>query len=475
MSLLLNFVEKVKCGWLKKLLIGTLCILDFVCVIGFFVLPFIKYSEKFVVFAFILWSCSAILFCIAAFIMYKNDLRSDKKAIEEYQKDKVVYTVGRFGVLLYFVSMFCLVFLARNDLVKVSLFGIIGIAILGLLLLGVIITLLTQYKNNYLKMAKDTFRVLYVFFAVIFFSVVMLSGIMVYGNDNYPAYVSQFLVGISAIPLLLGGIYLVCKMFLSNKMLNEKSDGLPISIILFIALGIITCILLRYVITDCKMQEIMTTIFASILGGAITLAGVAWTIKNSNETRIEDQHRSEIERKEDLQRIEDERKEDWQRIENQRREDERKKFRPIVHVFAGNYGGQKHDIDVMSWVKNNDNISRTPTSQLTIANIIHECYFGNTDFSNIYVWGIKINGHLTEFSSIRYIKKENYFLLNFSNQPLYTAKPIETLSLILEDMLENLYEVPLEFSYSQRFKWYAIQGNNPSFCIGDSKKERNNE
>lgn len=475
MSLLIKFVEKIKYGWLKKLLIGILCFLNFTCVIGFFVLPFIKYSEKFVVFAFILWCCSALLFCVAAFIMYKNDLKSDKKAIEEYQKDKVVYTVGRFGVLLYFVSMFCLIFLARNNVVKVSLFGIIGIAILGLLLFGVVITLLTQYKNNYLKMAKDTFRVLYVFFAVILFSVVMLSGIMVYGNDNYPEYVSQFLVGISAIPLLLGGIYLVCKMFLSNKMLNEKSDGLPISIILFIALGIITCILLRYVITDCKMQEIMTTIFASILGGAITLAGVAWTIKNSNETRIEDQHRSEIERKEDLQRIEDERKEDWQRIENQRREDERKKFRPIVHVFAGDRIDEGYDTILASWLKDTDNLSKTATENLKIASKIRNPYFRNTEFSSIYIWGIKINGHLTHFSSIRYIRKDRYFCIDFSNVYLYTKEPIKTISLVIEDLLENLYELPLEFSFSQTFGWYVIQGNNPSFYIGDAKEEQNNE
>ena len=475
MSLLLKFVEKIKYGWLKKLLIGILGINDFVCAIGFFVLPFIKYSEKFLIAALILWSYSAVIFCVIAFIMYKNDLKSDKKAIEEYQKDRVVYIVGRFGVLLYFVSMFCLVFLARNNVVKVSLFGIIGIAILGLLLFGVIITLLTQYKNNYLKMAKDTFRVLYVFFAVIFFSVVMLFGIMVYGNDNYPAYVSQFLVGISAIPLLLGGIYLVCKMFLSNKMLNEKSDGLPISIILFIALGIITCILLRYVITDCKMQEIMTTIFASTLGGAITLAGVAWTIKNSNETRIEDQHRSEIERKEDLQRIEKERKEDWQRIENQRREDERKKFRPIVHVFAGDRIDEGYDTILASWLKDTDNLSKTATENLKIASKIRNPYFRNTEFSNIYIWGIKINGHLTHFSSIRYIRKDRYFCIDFSNVYLYTKEPIETISLVIEDLLENLYELPLEFSFSQTFGWYVIQGNNPSFYIGDAKEEQNNE
>ena len=425
MSLLLKFFEKIKYGWLKKLLIGILCFLDFACVIGFFVLPFIRYSEKFVVFAFILWSCSALLFCVAAFIMYKNDLKSDKKAIEEYQKDKVVYTVGRFGVLLYFVSMFCLVFLTRNDLVKVSLFGIIGIAILGLLLFGVIITLLTQYKNNYLKMAKDTFRVLYVFFAVILFSVVMLSGIMVHGNENYPEYVSQFFVGISAIPLLLGGIYLVCKMFLSNKMLNEKSDGLPISIILFIALGIITCILLRYVITDCKMQEIMTTIFASILGGSITLAGVAWTIKDGTAKRDEE----------------------LKRVENERKEEERKKLTPYIMVTpATNKASgiaQIQQGDSFDFAENADKME----DDAYYVTYFRDLYVKNISASNVILKGLFLNDTyypflyqtLLECNGICKILLEGYWKA--------TAQKISCIKLLLTDILENEYSVPCRYQY----------------------------
>lgn len=202
-----------------------------------------------------------------------------------------------------------------------------------------------------------------------------------------------------------------------------------------------------------NLQNIVIQMTAAIYGGLLTLVGVAWTIKDTNNKRIEDQ----------------------QRIEDERKKEDRKQHRPVVHVFAGNYGGPKHDIDVMSWVKDTDNISKTPTAELTVANIIHECYFGNTDFSNVYVWGIKINGYITRFSSIRYIKRENYFLLNFTNKPLYTAEPMETISLIFEDVLGNLYELPLEFSFSPRFNCYIIRGNNPSFYIGDAKEECDNE
>ena len=42
-------------------------------------------------------------------------------------------------------------------------------------------------------------------------------------------------------------------------------------------------------IEDCKLQEIMTTIFAAIVGGVITLGGVAWTIQRNNIDRKVDE------------------------------------------------------------------------------------------------------------------------------------------------------------------------------------------
>ena len=299
MTILIKYIEKIKIAWLSKILASLCLINDFTCFAGVFVMPFIKYPEKAKILFLIFWSYAAVIFCVSMIVVLHRELKTNQKEIDEYKKDKVVYIVGRLGALLYFVSMFCLIFLARNDYMNISLLSMIGIAVLGLLLFAIIIAMLTQYKNNYVKMAKDTINFLFAFFVVILFSILMFAGILAHGNENFPKYFSEFLVGISAVPLLLGGIYLVCKMFLSSKMLNEKSDSLPISIVLFIAIGIVTCILLRYAITDDKMQEITTTIFASILGGAITLAGVAWTIKKGDMDRQAEIKEIEHDRKEE--------------------------------------------------------------------------------------------------------------------------------------------------------------------------------
>lgn len=253
----------------------------------------------------------------------------------------------------------------------------------------------------------------------------------------------------------LGLVYLVgIAIYVHQYIYKPKNpDKIVSNIIGVVFWGAFITLTFPYYIQWCGLTstnfETFVSVYAAVLGGAITLAGVAWTIKDAN----------------------DKRKEDLQRIENDRIEEDRQKYRPIVHVYAGPFSGVKTDISVFSWLHDTDKISKTATETLTVASRIHSCYFGNTDFSNVYVWGIKINGHMTHFSSIRYIKKESYFYLDFSDKPLYTEKPIETISLILEDVLENLYELPLEHTLSSSFKWHVIQGNNPSFYIGKAKKE----
>ena len=196
-------------------------------------------------------------------------------------------------------------------------------------------------------------------------------------------------------------------------------------------------------------------IYAAILGGAITLGGVAWTIKDGNEKR----------------------QEELQRVENERKEEERKKYRPFVNVYAGyNLQGlpSTEPIRVTDWLKNTDKISNVWSEKLNIANNIRDCCFANTDFSNFYVWGIKIDDAMTSFKSYRYIRKNVYFQLIFTGS-IYTEKPIEKLSLILEDMLGGLYELKLDFSVNSMYQQIVISGNEPTIFIGEKKMEKTDE
>lgn len=252
----------------------------------------------------------------------------------------------------------------------------------------------------------------------------------------------------------IGITYLVAiALFINSYLFKKRDDNKTINTIIGIVFwGSLILVTFPYYVQWCGLKEddfqTFVTVYAALIGGGITLAGVAWTIKDSN----------------------DKRKADLERIEMERKEDDRRKHRPIMHVYAGPYSGLKTDINVMKWLKNTEHISKEATEKLKVPNKIRSCYFGNTEFSNVYVWGIKLNGNITNFDSIRYIKKDSYFYLDFSDKPIYTEKTIETISLIIEDVLENLYELPLDFAYSKEFEWFTIVGNNPSFYIGKVDK-----
>lgn len=254
--------------------------------------------------------------------------------------------------------------------------------------------------------------------------------------------------------LSFGIAYLIAvALFINNYLFKKRDNNKTIGNIVGIVFwGSLILVTFPYYVQWCGLKEddfqTFVTVYAALIGGGITLAGVAWTIKDSN----------------------DKRKEDLDRVEMERKEDDRRKHRPIMHVYAGPYSGLKTDINVMQWLKNTEHISKEATEKLKVPNKIRSCYFGNTEFSNVYVWGIKLNGNITNFDSIRYIKKDSYFYLDFSDKPIYTEKTIETISLIIEDVLENLYELPLDFAYSKEFEWFTIVGNNPSFYIGKVDK-----
>lgn len=83
------------------------------------------------------------------------------------------------------------------------------------------------------------------------------------------------------------------KTFLSKDSALKKI--LPFDIIVPIAIAI--CLL--WLIKDEKLQEITTTIVAALVGGFLTLLGVAWTIRRQDEIRKKDAEQREKERKEE--------------------------------------------------------------------------------------------------------------------------------------------------------------------------------
>ena len=248
----------------------------------------------------------------------------------------------------------------------------------------------------------------------------------------------------------VGIVYLIAIALYANRYIYKQRKEYKVisNIIGIVFWGAIITISFPFYIQWCGLTgndfDTFVSVYAAVLGGGITLAGVAWTINDTN----------------------DKRQDDLKRAEQEKREDERLRYRPFLNFFDGPYQGIKTDIWVLKWLKNTEDISKEQTEKLLVANFIRSCYFGNTDFSNFYVWGVKINNNIARFDSIRYIKKSSYFFLDFSQKPIYTEKSIDSISLILEDMLENLYELKLEFLRDPKTGYLIIGGNNPTVWIG---------
>ena len=157
MSFLFKLIMKIKNIIILSILSIFCGLIMLGCVIGFFVLPFIVYSSQIKDVFFDIWCICVIEFFIEMMVVAKVELKENKKEIEEYKKDKVVYWFLRISAPLSFISTFLLVFLKRNYQFPISVYGIIFVFVCFLVLVAIVSNLLSIYKNKYKKRPKRAF------------------------------------------------------------------------------------------------------------------------------------------------------------------------------------------------------------------------------------------------------------------------------------------------------------------------------
>ena len=205
------------------------------------------------------------------------------------------------------------------------------------------------------------------------------------------------------------GILIVINVFvnLTRAFLSENKfikKALPFE--LLIGLGI--TVYLIYIIPEGKLQNVVLTIIASVYGGLITLVGVAWSIKHSNQTR----------------------KEDLERIENERKEEERKKHIPYVTIDkskgANSVGevniGEKIKIDEVCVAGNQDN-------QESYVCKIYPFQIKNISRDSIIIESCWID-------DIEYYFEEGYVLLEKDKNMLFIINGSE--GMMLSQKIENI-------------------------------------
>lgn len=170
------------------------------------------------------------------------------------------------------------------------------------------------------------------------------------------------------------------------------------------------------------LQNVIIPIYASVLGGALALAGVAWTIRFTKNERVEqDKKRDE-----------------------ERREEERKKYRPVFNIYHGEY---RSFVD--AYFEDFNGIHEIGYGYLGSINrehqvIIEDFILENSCFTEFYIRGVKINNKQYDRDRNLFIKKEAYVQFDLDHMLLNLSEIFQTISLIVEDLLGNVYEVPLD-------------------------------
>lgn len=226
------------------------------------------------------------------------------------------------------------------------------------------------------------------------------------------------------------GILIVITVFvnLTRAFLSENKfvkKALPFE--LLIGLGI--TVYLIYIIPECKLQNVVLTIIASVYGGLITLVGVAWTIKHSNQIR----------------------KEDIERIERERKEEERKKYIPYVMLdesretnSVGEVNiGEKIKIDEVCVAGNQDN-------QESCVCKIYPFKIKNISKDSIIIescWIDDIEYYFEEGYVLLEKDKNMLFIIN-GNEGMMLSQKIENIKIKCKDLVGNSYWLKCTFSYN---------------------------
>ena len=256
---------------------------------------------------------------------------------------------------------------------------------------------------------------------------------------------NQVATQVGSIFLLLA--CLVLTLLIIKKFFLEKKNVSNFLEIFYVVLIILTTIILTIValykllwITPTEGQAADNTLFsavvgvyAAILGGGLTLAGVSWTIKHG---------------------------------ENQRKDEERRKAQPLFSFVCKPLDRTKTIVISCHKLKDIGNLICDPTDSqdcLLITNFAIE----NTSKIEFFICGLLINGVLYRTLMKELVKKEDAVYFVFNNSFL-AFKTIDEIKLYIEDVIGNFYTMQLEFSLDE--STVSITGNKPIQFTGETNE-----
>lgn len=191
--------------------------------------------------------------------------------------------------------------------------------------------------------------------------------------------------------------------------------------------GIAITVYLIFLIPDTSLQTIVLSITAAVYGGLLTLVGVAWTIKDTNEKRKEDLNRVEIERK----------------------EEERQKNIPYIRM---DYSRELPPLVVNARITEGLDFAN-PEERATLSGksfvqvMIKDFQIKNVSNTNIIMHGVIAFGKYHEFITKEIVESEARCMVKTTNNyAISSAQPEQSIFLIMSDMLGNKYKTECRLS-----------------------------
>lgn len=386
---------------------GTVKVVIFIMFAGFLVLPFCQFPEK--VKQIIKWvwiGCIALNWDI--FLEYKN-IKTDRKcspAITVFTITTLSYLCNYWGLIPVPVVVGCSIVV-----------GILEIVIT----IAVTKTFRVSEKQEIKEFSPSVINgillgSLYVCSIVLFFMGLGTSKTM------------QLVSGCVAVMLLTISVLITISNGVSPQKRIVNIVGFTIDIISLLALMVYLIYLLPQ---ENNLQTIVLTIAASVIGGALALAGVAWTIKQSEKVR----------------------KEDLERQYQEKREEEIRKNRPLVfcadsrHVEIKESTGIRFDCP---FTNDKIKIRRRDSGRYYFKMLC----LRNADYSFSSLKGICCNDDVICFEIAQAFDKNKNYRINFEFEFDYNEE-IKEISLLLVDLLEKYYILTTNYTIEKRM--IAIQ------------------
>lgn len=256
-----------------------------------------------------------------------------------------------------------------------------------------------------------------------------------------------------------GSIMLIIFYNLSCSVINQSSHKrhgiIRFGIIQDFVVGVGISIYLIYIISDTALQQIMLAIVAAIYGGLFTLVGVAWTIKKGDADR-----NAEL-----------------KRIEGERKEEERKKHIPYLKITKSKQSLETVSCFIKQPLNFDDENDVAQIEGNTFYTISIENFFiKNVSSDNVLLRGIILNENFYKFDNQNLLEPNNICLVQTTGnwEPAF-AKPIERLSLCVEDVIGNKYviECNLDLHLSNHFIIVTTNAGNELYGYSSKYQIRN--